>query len=68
MKVNQHPLLFLGGLSIFNGIRIKDWFISINVHSSVILRNQFTVNHLDKQNFWHCMFVPQFHDYKTEFI
>ena len=40
IKVNQHRVLFLGRLNRFIGIRIKDWCISIDVHSSVILRNQ----------------------------
>ena len=40
-KVNKHPVLFLGRLNRFVGIRIKDWYISIDVHSSVILRITF---------------------------
>ena len=40
---NQHPVIFLGRLNRFIGIRIKDWFISIDVHSSVILRNHFLI-------------------------
>ena len=43
IKVNQHRILFLGRLNRFIGIRIKDWYISIDVHSSVILKNHFLI-------------------------
>ena len=43
IKVNQHPILFLGRLNRFIRIRIKDRYISIDVHSSVILRNHFFI-------------------------
>ena len=42
-NVNQHPVLFLSRVNRFIGIRIKDWLISIYVHSSVILRNHFLI-------------------------
>ena len=41
IKIDQHRVLFLGRLNRLTEIRIKDWYISIDVHSSVILRNHF---------------------------
>ena len=43
IKIDQHRVLFLGRLNRLIGIRIKDWYISIDVHSSVILRNHFLI-------------------------